>query len=900
MDQPENKFSLREDTKTAAAIFAASLLFSYGVFLFNPGSLFFRVVRDFWPLYHTWPYFELSKRIFAEGHFPLWNPLNACGIPLLGDMQPAPFHPARLIMFLFPFRWVIDIWLLTRIFLTGLGTFWFLRHRGVGWQGSVLGGCAWMFCGSITDYINLHYLDIDLLLPYGLLAFGRMARSFGIMPILFCSLFIFLAILGGNPTSSLFLFIFVTLYYFSVVYKMRKDVPGYWIRFACAAILSVLISAIVLLPFQEALSFSWNYHPPGLWSVSLKPEFFLSIFGPEIYTSLDTRSAPLIQRLPYIGTVILVVALPSLIYLKRIGSGASFLAAFVLFFAGVIWGVLPFKLFNYLPLFIRTSNFRYVMPEVSFCVALLAGMTWDRLRRENGRFLFFLPIPMLLTLVSVGLIAGKYYNAIDFPVRGSGLMMSCMFAWGAFILLTFQQKNIVGKQAAFFAILAIWIIEAGVHFRYLPMLTPGDPFFQQTKSGADLNIPKNQRIYATENMLKPNVNMVAELEDIRYFGALFPSRYRRFMSILNSQSENEELNDFIPYNFIRIDPRRIESPALNLLGVNSIISNYKLPPNKSIQKLLVNGDIEAPDKKNVLQKSVFIDAEQKEILFEHPPAMISDNMPRGIISFGIGVDPDKWKLSRDGMTFMIIKYKSGRARCIFSKHTSPRTNDFDRRWLNFSVAHTGGELSFVTLPLNNIENDWSGWSDLRSTGIEGDTRYKFEGGGAVNVYSNSQAMPRAFLVGTVDVKNFGECAIDLDNTEDYSNKVCIEGMSAHESKIGVRTPTTAKVDWKRSGHDRVDVFIESNEKSMLVLTDTYFPGWKAFLDDGVEIRIHPADIMFKAAAVPAGKHKVSFIYLPVSFKLGLWTTIVSLLTMIAAHSRWKRKSRIEGQIIANE
>jgi uncharacterized membrane protein YfhO len=62
----------------------------------------------------------------------------------------------------------------------------------------------------------------------------------------------------------------------------------------------------------------------------------------------------------------------------------------------------------------------------------------------------------------------------------------------------------------------------------------------------------------------------------------------------------------------------------------------------------------------------------------------------------------------------------------------------------------------------------------------------------------------------------------------------------------------------------------------VLLTDTYYPGWKASLD-GRPVQIHPTDYAFRGVIVPEGTHELVFEYDPASFKLG---ALVALLTAL--------------------
>lgn len=65
----------------------------------------------------------------------------------------------------------------------------------------------------------------------------------------------------------------------------------------------------------------------------------------------------------------------------------------------------------------------------------------------------------------------------------------------------------------------------------------------------------------------------------------------------------------------------------------------------------------------------------------------------------------------------------------------------------------------------------------------------------------------------------------------------------------------------------VQLVIEAHSDTMLVLSDQWFPGWRAYLD-GMETKIFRADYLFRAIPVPPGSHTVEFKYRPSSFSLG--------------------------------
>jgi uncharacterized membrane protein YfhO len=63
---------------------------------------------------------------------------------------------------------------------------------------------------------------------------------------------------------------------------------------------------------------------------------------------------------------------------------------------------------------------------------------------------------------------------------------------------------------------------------------------------------------------------------------------------------------------------------------------------------------------------------------------------------------------------------------------------------------------------------------------------------------------------------------------------------------------------------------------LLVLSDTYFPGWKAAVN-GEERMIHPTDGAFRGVAVPKGTSRVELHYEPRSFSTGIVLAVVGLV-----------------------
>jgi hypothetical protein len=89
----------------------------------------------------------------------------------------------------------------------------------------------------------------------------------------------------------------------------------------------------------------------------------------------------------------------------------------------------------------------------------------------------------------------------------------------------------------------------------------------------------------------------------------------------------------------------------------------------------------------------------------------------------------------------------------------------------------------------------------------------------------------------------------------------------------------------RDAPNRVALRVSLPSPGFAVLSDTWYPGWKARVD-GRETPVIRANGMFRAAAVPAGDHDVTFSFEPTSVRSGAFVSAVSfLLAMLLAVPR---------------
>ena len=83
----------------------------------------------------------------------------------------------------------------------------------------------------------------------------------------------------------------------------------------------------------------------------------------------------------------------------------------------------------------------------------------------------------------------------------------------------------------------------------------------------------------------------------------------------------------------------------------------------------------------------------------------------------------------------------------------------------------------------------------------------------------------------------------------------------------------------------VEVEVEASAPAWLFLADTFDPGWSATVD-GQARPIRLANAMFRAVAVPAGRHVVAFRYTPAPLAWGATVTLATGLAVLLWRAGW--------------
>ncbi len=175
--------------------------------------------------------------------------------------------------------------------------------------------------------------------------------------------------------------------------------------------------------------------------------------------------------------------------------------------------------------------------------------------------------------------------------------------------------------------------------------------------------------------------------------------------------------------------------------------------------------------------------------------------------------------------------------------------------------------------------DGPGWQAVETD--EHPRAFSFTAGGVVDfpsytVYENRNAFPRAFVVPHALPFPTQRSPLAALKTTDLRQTVLLEGIAAEEGGATASGVRTAEVTDYRP--NRVTVAVDG-DGGTLVLADVWYPGWECRLD-GQPVSLYRADYLFRATRVPPGRHEVSFVFAPASYRYGQWISL-SALSLLA-------------------
>jgi Bacterial membrane protein YfhO len=153
----------------------------------------------------------------------------------------------------------------------------------------------------------------------------------------------------------------------------------------------------------------------------------------------------------------------------------------------------------------------------------------------------------------------------------------------------------------------------------------------------------------------------------------------------------------------------------------------------------------------------------------------------------------------------------------------------------------------------------------------------------VVIYEFSRPLPRASLFYAVEslpddtvLKRLKDPEFDpLERVVLSTESLSPESLTSVDRLAAKSARPTTAANIIAYESQRVRIETEADEPAILMLNDTYYPGWRALVN-GKPTPILQADYLFRGVIVPAGHTVVDFEYVPTSFRLGATISLAAL------------------------
>ena len=733
----------------------------------------------------------IGKIIKNEHRIPLWNPNMGLGYPILAGIQEGIFFPLNFINFLFSSELSWDIFFLIRIFLAGFFTYLFARKIGLEKIAAYVSAIIFMFNGYTLEYLNMAHLSTEALIPLILLCTEYFLEKRNIKSFILYTVALALAILPGMPEATFFVFLISFLWFAFSLFFLHPEInkrEKYWLIFflALSNTLSLLLTAVQLIPFLELLKNSFNTHSygtPGLYFIPLN--FSFSLFSPFISNPLFNWIGGAVSYLGISSFALSVLAILSFrTFTAKKGRILLFFSLFALLLLAKIYGLFFINLIGNLPI-LKTLIFpKYAIPTVMFSFSILAGFGLSSLNEKKIKWLNLKIFSSLIIIItsffymlcrnanlfaqntkSINSTLSIFYLNFQkiFPFKIPGLFLesnrpsfdptylflillitiTILSTLWLLTLVFFHKKSTLSWLITVFVFLELYAYALPLQradrydtYKKAPYL---DFLEEKTKTDGEIF-----RVYAQSakkvqpSVLYPNISSVFGLQDIRFLLALGEKRYFEFLEKIVGVP-TEEVSTI---RFTGDYPTSLDNKYFDLLNVKYFIIPSEFEISDNVGEIVYNKEVKIIKNKNYL--------------------------PR---------------------VFIVQKAVESSKSDVFAKL---KKNDFDFK---------------------------------KEIVIENDTKNKLT-----------------------------ESPTDTSSTDSIA--------------------TITNYD-----DERVDIETQTNKHGYLVLSDQYYPGWKAFID-GKETEIFPTDYVFRSIKITKGTHAVSFIYDPLSYQAGKWISLASLFFLI--------------------
>jgi len=863
-------------------------------------KMLFEVLWDPTTTQLIYPGDRLEAQAFQKGKLALWNPYRGFGSLLLTPAASQFGHPLKVLSYIWGTDNGMETALLLRLVLAAFFTYMLARGIGLSHPAGLLAGNSFMFCGYFRQFVNFLDLNVVMFYPLAILFLLRFFRERKFYDFLLCVWAGYFVCAGGHPESVYYLGALTlssALFSWLEEALLRKgNIPLKLVKALFLAAYFILlwhVTNYLFFPAMEMLAQGWTYHPQGMGKIHfdlnhmialLTPVFDLWLRQPQMTGSNLTQFTVIPS---YLGFVLGSLGLLAIVNLRKSNRMICYFLILSLFLMGIFFAIPGFNFITYFPVINRLQNFRYPQPILALAVAILAGYGFDQLKDPKARKIYLALISALGLWLIYHFFAFRHFLAKSPLFLAAGILL--LAALGAMIFFYFTERlNSIFKAELKSLVFAACAIELFCYFVFVSPFYGSEAFKLDKPAFLDSAgvEPEFYRFYSPDQrIIPPDTASLYGVRDVRERVPMYLDDYYRFLAAVNKwKTESEAIDEFLEdgkfYLPLRLD--RISEATQNLLfgylAVNQRLDSKSLTDDLSPAFLL------AP-RSNYFARNVFdLNGKTREGFLIHPPAKIraEKKIASSEIDFAIGFLPKPGSQS-DGADFMITDDSPGKSRLLFARFLA-YAQSTKHGWIEYKLKLSAPEqIGMATLPgpKGDATQDFAALADFRAPALLNDgSQYRLVSDAGPFLYKRVHAVPRFFIAWNWDLATSKEEALEIIKQKGITRDSTI--LVSDYSPAAMAGPGRPDISLVRDETDLIELELNLGTSSgMLVMLDAYFPGWHAFID-GKEARIFRADYIFRGVQVPAGKHRLKFVYHPVSFEIGFYLNLAWYISGIAA------------------
>ena len=841
---------------------------------------------------------------------PLWTPNVLSGYPLLAEGQLGPLYPPNLLLhYLLPVPVALDVFVIGHFVFAGLGAFALARRLRLQRIAALCSGIVYALGGFLIAHLNhVNILACASWLPWLFLLTDRLVvdsaaktrqRDFTLL-----ALVTGMEFLAGHPQIAL-LTILPVIGYGVYLTRMAHSGLGAFLRFLAALLLGIGLAAAQLLPTFELTQLSTRaggLDPDFFTSFSMHPLYLFSLLWPFALGNPYPNSS--IELVAYVGWLPLLLATVAPWAVRRHIHPSARSARRVSFFVILaLVGLLlslgrwnpAYMLMLRLPLF---SFFRVpgrYLYWFAFAVAMLAGAgldaflvhrdDWDDEVDDARGWAAIFGLAILALLVSARIPTADAWVAIwTWLPLVLGILSATWLAWASFARQRLPQLRaslgialIVADLLAFGSVFSLTYNQT--QYAEELLATPRSlAVLRQAESTARLYT--HEEIVPVQSVMResiyPNLSLTY---DIPAANGLFPLQIARYSAYMD-----------------QLSPK-----MLDLLGITHFVIPQVLPVDEASEYY----DVEDPFALNPVGRllpipQINVAALRVESYLSHSVALPDGQPVADIVlsdagghtetlTLRAGWHTSEWAYSRSDVQANVRHQKAAVARSWPARSGFPPE---DHPGLTYStelrLAIPLAAQSIEVVPLVpqaylRIERmvliDLEGNERLLAHLLDrGDHTLAYRSEDAA-VYVNHDALPRAFIVHDARAVPDDVETLRLLSSPDFAPSETILIADAQASSWPDANPALDQTAILSYESHRVVVQTSLAANGYLLLTDTWYPGWKVRVD-GLGAPLLRADLTFRAVALPPGEHVVEFYYEPHTVQRGLTITALTALALV--------------------